>query len=139
MKSGVFNCNQQRPIRIDGTYSDHILIRTVAVNSETVHLLFWCQTHSPDENIPYLLNHLIKLSIHPNKQSAIQASLLLDCRSIARIACKMATINEPKATDPNEVVIVLLNAFLDGLSNCPELKYQVAATPLYTKQKEYKI
>ena len=42
----------------------------------------------------------------------------------------MATISEPKATLPNDVVIVLLNAGHTGLSTSSTAKYQVAATPL---------
>ncbi len=73
--------------------------------------------------------------MHAKMHAAMHAAkpFLLCDLTMALIACKMATINDPKQMDPNEVVIVRLNAFLDGLSNSPELKYHVAATPLKMK------
>lgn len=48
---------------------------------------------------------------------------------IALKACNKATINEPKQTEPNEVVMVLLNAGGVGLKFISVEKYHVAVTP----------
>merc|ERR1719336_562233 len=68
--------------------------------------------------------------MQPNKQYTMQPNWPFFCdRNMARAACKTATSKLLKHTEPNDVVMVRLYAPLDGLSNCPLLKYHAAATP----------